>query len=115
MAYDVNLAIDHLGLNANFYKLDQNIYPNTITYWDSNNSDAQPSESALQTAYDEAVVVWAWKDLRYERDQRLAETDHFALGDVTMSSEMTAYRQALRDLPANTSDPSNPTWPTKPS
>ena len=24
------------------------------------------------------------------------------------------YRQALRDLPANTSDPANPTWPTKP-
>jgi len=27
----------------------------------------------------------------------------------------TAYRAALRDLPANTADPSNPTWPEEPS
>jgi len=26
-----------------------------------------------------------------------------------------AYRQALRDLPAVTSDPFNPTWPEAPS
>ena len=25
------------------------------------------------------------------------------------------YRQKLRDLPANTSDPNNPSWPTEPS
>jgi len=24
------------------------------------------------------------------------------------------YRQALRDLPANTTDPANPDWPVKP-
>ena len=27
---------------------------------------------------------------------------------------MTAYRQALRDLPANTPDPFDVTWPTNP-
>jgi hypothetical protein len=25
------------------------------------------------------------------------------------------YRQALRDLPANTTDPENPVWPTAPN
>ena len=35
--------------------------------------------------------------------------------DVTMSDAWKTYRQQLRDLPANTSDPTNPTWPTKPS
>ena len=29
-------------------------------------------------------------------------------------AEWATYRQTLRDLPANTADPSNPTWPTKP-
>ena len=33
---------------------------------------------------------------------------------ATLSADMRTYRQALRDLPANTSDPANPTWPTKP-
>ena len=53
--------------------------------------------------------------LRIKRNQLLAETDYAALSDVTLSDEMRTYRQALRDLPANTSDPANPTWPTKPS
>ena len=30
-------------------------------------------------------------------------------------AEWVTYRQTLRDLPANTSDPENPTWPTQPS
>ena len=53
--------------------------------------------------------------LRAERDRLLAETDVYALADLTHTDEMRAYRQALRDLPANTSDLNNPTWPTKPS
>ena len=31
------------------------------------------------------------------------------------SDDWKTYRQALRDLPSNTTDPFNPTWPTKPS
>ena len=58
---------------------------------------------------------WYLKVLRNKRNQLLAETDFYALSDVTMSIEMKTYRQALRDLPANTSDPANPTYPTKPS
>ena len=53
--------------------------------------------------------------LREERNRRLAETDYLALSDATLSEEMRTYRQALRDLPGNTSDPANPTWPVKPS
>ena len=58
---------------------------------------------------------WHLKVLRKKRNSLLKETDFYALSDVTMSDEMKTYRQALRDLPANTSDPSNPTYPTKPS
>ena len=55
-----------------------------------------------------------WESLRAQRNQLLAATDYFANSDVTMSDEMRTYRQALRDLPANTADPANPSWPTKP-
>jgi hypothetical protein len=109
---DINLAIDYLGLNANTYKLTQSVPPHTIVEW--NGPDAQPTEAELQTAYDAAVVVEASKDLRSTRNKLLTETDYLALSDQTMSTEMTAYRQALRDLPANTADPTNPTWPVKP-
>ena len=53
-------------------------------------------------------------DLRQRRNQLLAETDYLALSDSTLTDEMRSYRQALRDLPANTVDPANPVWPTKP-
>ena len=54
------------------------------------------------------------RSLRFERNRLLAETDYLALADSTLTDEMRAYRQALRDLPANTADPANPVWPTKP-
>lgn len=55
------------------------------------------------------------RSLRFERNRRLAETDYLGLPDLGgFTPEMAAYRQALRDLPANTTDPANPVWPTKP-
>lgn len=62
----------------------------------------------------EVRVSEAWRELREERDRLIAETDWWASSDRTMTAEQTAYRQALRDLPANTVDPANPVWPTKP-
>jgi len=52
--------------------------------------------------------------LRIRRNRLLAATDWWANSDVTMTDEQRTYRQALRDLPANTTDPANPVWPTKP-
>jgi len=54
------------------------------------------------------------EQLRLKRNDLLAETDYLALSDSTLTDEMRTYRQALRDLPANTVDPANPVWPTKP-
>ena len=53
------------------------------------------------------------REVRGTRDDLLKETDWYALSDVTMSSDMTNYRKALRDLPANV-DLSDITYPTKP-
>ena len=53
---------------------------------------------------------------RTTRDAKLAETDFYALSDVTMSDAMTTYRQALRDLPDHSNWPNleDADWPTKP-
>ena len=45
----------------------------------------------------------------------MAETDYLALADNTLTDAMKTYRQALRDLPANTADPQKVTYPTKPN
>ena len=70
--------------------------------------------SAVSGALAAATDSVAMTALRAERDRLLAETDWWAVSDRTMSGEQIAYRQALRDLPANTTDPANPVWPTKP-
>jgi len=51
---------------------------------------------------------------RATRDDLLKATDHYGLSDVTMTDAMTAYRQALRDVPQQAGFPQTITWPTKP-
>tara|TARA_Y100000004_G_scaffold176988_1_gene218074 strand:- start:1125 stop:1337 length:213 start_codon:yes stop_codon:yes gene_type:complete len=63
--------------------------------------------------------------LRFERDQKLRETDHLMITDWPIPDskklEWKTYRQTLRDLPS-TASPSldehgqltGVTWPTKP-
>ena len=72
---------------------------------------------------DELIAAEPMRLLRKERNQKLLDTDFYALSDVTMSSDMTTYRKALRDLPSTatpklkddgTLDESSFTWPTKP-
>jgi hypothetical protein len=61
----------------------------------------------------------AWMYFRIERNSRLQACDWTHCTDSRLSPEKqqawSEYRQALRDLPANTPDPTNPTWPTPPS
>ena len=57
----------------------------------------------------------ALANLRSTRNLLLAETDYLALADHTLTDAMKTYRQALRDLPANTADPQKVTYPTKPN
>jgi hypothetical protein len=74
-----------------------------------------PEEILEREAYDRDVLPGLlFKALRRERDRLLTETDYLALSDSTLTDEMRTYRQALRDLPANTADPANPVWPVKP-
>lgn len=57
--------------------------------------------------------------LRSTRDLLLTACDWTQSPDSPLTdakkAEWATYRQQLRDLPANTSDPANATWPTPPS
>ena len=70
-------------------------------------------EAAYQARLDAEVAA----SNRTKRDGLLAETDYFALTDVTMDAAMTTYRQALRDITAhaNWPDLADDDWPTKPN
>jgi len=76
--------------------------------------------SDKMTAIDAAAPL---KQLRVERNAKLAETDFHAMSDVTLADNMKTYRQQLRDLPAASGGKDatlkdgvleNVTWPQKP-
>jgi len=87
---------------------------NGVVTWLSKDQ-TQPTDDEVAAEITRLEGLRIWNELRTKRNELLAETDYFANTDMTMPDEMRTYRQALRDLPANTSDPSNPTWPTKPA
>ena len=63
-------------------------------------------------AFDRAI-----KSLREDRNNKLKETDYFALSDVTMTDEMKNYRQELRDITnglTTVAEVEAVTFPTKP-
>jgi len=66
-----------------------------------------------EAAYTASELAKVAANAREKRDALLAATDFYALSDVTMSAEMTAYRAALRDVPTQSDFPTV-TWPTAP-
>ena len=85
--------------------------------------DGVVTPSVLNAKIAEVRVSEAWRELREERDRLIAETDWVVTRAVDASNDglgiqlpqvWVDYRQALRDLPANTVDPANPVWPVKP-
>lgn len=60
-----------------------------------------------------AEAARAANSVREDRDERLSKTDFYALSDVVMTTEMTAYRQALRAVPEQEGFPHTITWPTE--
>ena len=59
----------------------------------------EAARDAEEKAWADGALARAQADLRSRRNQLLAETDFYALSDVTMSDDMKTYRQELRDLP----------------
>ena len=54
-----------------------------------------------QKEYQDNIVPKKLAEIREIRNQKLSETDYFALSDNTMSDAMKTWRQSLRDLPQN--------------
>tara|TARA_R100001460_G_scaffold39764_1_gene74686 strand:+ start:11342 stop:11716 length:375 start_codon:yes stop_codon:yes gene_type:complete len=80
--------------------------------------DGQPVRKS-QTDIEEVIDDYAWNELRKRRNGYLSDSDWTQTLDTPLSetkkAEWATYRQTLRDLPSNTTDPSNPNFPDKPS
>jgi hypothetical protein len=95
---------------------------NTVEAWSvvDKFSDTTDEDGVVTTKAEHEADYTAKKDadaaasVRTQRDDKLKATDWTALSDVTMTAEMTTYRQALRDVPAQAGFPSTITWPTSP-
>jgi hypothetical protein len=80
----------------------------------------KPPKEEFEAKLQELLDAQPWKELREERNKRIAQTDYLAIPDYPHATEEVKqawldYRQALRDLPANTTDPENPVWPVAPN
>ena len=60
----------------------------------------ETARDAEEKAWADGALGRAQANLRSRRNQLLAETDFYALSDVTLSDDMKTYRQELRDLPS---------------
>ena len=78
----------------------------------------EKNEIALkEAAWNDGAFDRAIEDLRAKRNKLLADTDHYALSDQTLSDDMRTYRQSLRDITnglTTVEDVNSVTWPTKP-
>jgi hypothetical protein len=79
----------------------------------------KPSKEEFEAKLQELIDAQPLKELRTKRNTLLEQTDRYATLDYPHSNTVVQqtwfdYRQALRDLPANTEDPANPVWPTRP-
>ena len=89
------------------------------------NGNIVPFTAEEEAARDQEESKWeagaynrAMADLRSKRNNKLAETDYFALSDNTLSSDMATYRTELRDITEGLStveDVNAVVFPTKPS
>ncbi len=62
-------------------------------------AEEQAEFDAQQTAWNSKSAERKLAEIKQIRNQKLQETDFYALSDVTMSDAMSTYRQALRDIP----------------
>ena len=80
-------------------------------------AEEEAARDAAEQAWADGAFDRAIADVRSKRNNLLAETDYLALSDNTLSSDMTTYRQNLRDITngVDTVDKCNAIdWPTKP-
>ena len=93
---DIIKAILKINPNAEVSVSDNDI--NTIEW---HNGTTPISVADIQAQFTAVEFDTAMEDLRTKRNKLLADTDHLALSDNTLTTEMTTYRQSLRDITNN--------------
>lgn len=123
MPAKVKEAIEAINSSAKFVVLSDSV--DKITWLEDTTPIAKEDIEAKMTALASSNAM---KELRFDRNVRLLNTDWTRLDDVGLSdtkkAEWATYRQALRDLPSSanpslnsdgTLNNSSVTWPSKPS
>ena len=107
-----------IALNPNHsWEVDKNSYDGII--WGDIPESERPTREVVEAKLQELIDAQPWKELRADRNKRIAQTDYLFTSDYPHATEEVKqawldYRQSLRDLPANTTDPENPVWPAAP-
>jgi hypothetical protein len=94
---------------ARHHNINGNIVPFT--------AEEEAARDAEELAFANGAFDRAMADLRQKRNSLLTATDYLALSDNTLTTEMSTYRQALRDLPSGKDTVAkceNAVFPTKP-
>lgn len=93
--------------------VDKNVITGEVTVreWTQEEIDARKAR----------LTPLAFAALREQRNALLVDSDNYVRSDRwdvytdEQKAAWASYRQALRDLPQNTTDPFNPVWPVKPT
>tara|TARA_Y100000401_G_C8270227_1_gene197963 strand:+ start:519 stop:848 length:330 start_codon:yes stop_codon:yes gene_type:complete len=86
-------AILKINPNAQVSVVEEDI--NQITW---HNGTTPIPKADIEAKIPEVEFDQSMANLRRKRNAKLAETDFHGMSDRTMSSDMTTYRQELRDL-----------------
>jgi len=91
-------------------------YVATDMFADTTEDGVTTTKAEHEAAYQATLDANTAAGHRATRDAKLAETDFYALSDVTMSSEMQSFRQSLRDITTHDNWPNleDADWPTAP-
>lgn len=102
------------ALHANVVSINDN-GDGSETAYNVDGAEVTIDETAVAAKATELAAADDLRRLRAKRDALIAETDYWALSDTTdMTSDQTAYRQALRDITKSYNSLDDVVWPNKP-
>jgi hypothetical protein len=115
--YDINTGIINFTVSSNSQPSPDNgsfiegLYDSNL-YIVTNGVAVRKSDNEIE----QNEINSAWNELRKGRLNLLIDSDWTQVPDAPVNtSDWASYRQQLRDLPANTTDPRNVIWPSQPS
>ena len=99
------------------WNLTNNDYDTLV--WESVNNVHKPTLEELETIWPTVLNTKKLNELRIERNKLLTNCDWVTIKAYSTQKVVPKvwrdYMQALRDLPTETEDPTNPVWPVAPT